>query len=132
MTWYSNQQGRLHFLGLCLASGILSSNNQDSVEAFTSSSNRVTSARIPTGVRSDGKFQRITTTTSQSVAVEEDLDAALDSLLGDAFKEAGEESHMEDSHPIPKNLLEEVSFFSNLRRVCRFLLIDIKALTKSN
>lgn len=47
--------------------------------------------------------------------VDEDLDAALDSLLGSAKDEAEDprdlesEAHMKDSHPIPPNLLEEVS-----------------------
>lgn len=47
--------------------------------------------------------------------VEEDLDAALDNLLGDAFLEAGDprdletEAHMKDSHPIPAALVEQVS-----------------------
>ena len=49
-----------------------------------------------------------------SAAVEEDLDAALDNILGDAFKEAKNPvdmqpgTHMKHSRPIPENLVEEV------------------------
>ena len=44
--------------------------------------------------------------------VEEDLDAALDDILGGAFKESnGVEpgTHIEGSHPMPKTLVEQVS-----------------------
>jgi len=53
-------------------------------------------------------------TSRSSAAVEEDLDAALDDILGDAFKEAKDPidmqpgTHMKHSRPISKNLVEEV------------------------
>lgn len=53
---------------------------------------------------------------TQGVApVGEDLDAALDSLLGTSFDEEEESFeagvHMKDSHPVPSALVEEVSQF---------------------
>ncbi len=53
---------------------------------------------------------------SQRVAqVDEDLDAALDNLLGDAMKDGQEkakEAHIKDSKPLPPKLLETVSRYS--------------------
>ena len=47
---------------------------------------------------------------ARDVAVEEDLDAALDNLLGDAVKEGKDsEHHMKDSKPVPPTLVETVS-----------------------
>ena len=49
--------------------------------------------------------------------------AAFFALLGDAFDEAEDprdlqvEEHMKDSHPIPRNLVEEVSRFYAVRWV---------------
>lgn len=53
-------------------------------------------------------------TTEVEATVEEDLDAALDDILGDAFKEARDYgvqpgTHIEGSKPMPKTLVEEVS-----------------------
>lgn len=44
----------------------------------------------------------------QATEVDEDLDAALDGLLGETFSEI-EGTHMEDSKPIPDALVETVS-----------------------
>ena len=109
MVQANQNERRLRFLSLCLACGIFSS-NRVSVQAFTSRNIQSISSttRIPTRTNNED-FLRIPT--QRGVAIEEDLDAALDSLLGDAFKDASEPSHMEDSHPIPRNLLEEVSCF---------------------
>ena len=56
-----------------------------------------------------------------ATAEDQELDSALEELLGEAFKDAenpavGEEGvpsrgHIEGSHPFPKNLVEKVSFF---------------------
>lgn len=46
---------------------------------------------------------------ARGVAVEEDLDAALDNLLGDAIKDAEGGEHMKDSRPVPPALVETVS-----------------------
>jgi hypothetical protein len=122
MNFHSFHQRSLQVLGLLLLSGMFSSKiaSRLVVRAFTSSRTRaITAARVPFSAN----YQQFRWKTTQGVAaVEEDLDAALDSLLGDAFKEAGEdsqassvieetgeESHIKDSHPIPKNLVEEVS-----------------------
>jgi hypothetical protein len=53
-------------------------------------------------------------TTEVEATVEEDLDAALDDILGDAFKQARDYgvqpgTHIEGSKPMPKTLVEEVS-----------------------
>jgi hypothetical protein len=52
-------------------------------------------------------------TTEVEATVEEELDAALDGILGDAFKEAeggvAPGTHMEGSKPMPKTLVEVVS-----------------------
>jgi hypothetical protein len=51
-----------------------------------------------------------------STAIEEDLDAALDDILGDAIQEAeypaGMQtgSHLPETHSIPQNLVEEVRY----------------------
>lgn len=56
-----------------------------------------------------------TFTTRAEASVEEDLDTALDDILGDAFTEADSNgavdtgTHIEGSHPIPKTLVEKVS-----------------------
>jgi hypothetical protein len=52
-------------------------------------------------------------TTQVEATVEEELDAALDGILADAFKDAGggvaPGTHMEGSKPMPKTLVEVVS-----------------------
>jgi hypothetical protein len=60
--------------------------------------------------------RRLYMSTSRVAAdVEEDLDAALDDILGEAMLEAEEPLnmskgvHMEDSRPMPKKLMEKVS-----------------------
>jgi hypothetical protein len=127
MILHSFHQRTLQLLGILLVSGMFSSKiaSRIAVRAFTSSRTRsLTAARLP-GCVNSAQFRWKST---QGVAViEEDLDAALDSLLGDAFKEAGDESHIRGSHPLPKNLLEEVSFCirleSSLREKSHILLL---------
>jgi hypothetical protein len=57
----------------------------------------------------------LSSSSRNSMAVDEDLDSALDSILGEAFEEAegGREpgTHIEGSRPIPKTLVEEVCMF---------------------
>jgi ATP-dependent RNA helicase DDX21 len=82
------------------------------VRAFTTTSNNgMVARRIAAG----SQFPQQRWLTSLGVApVEEDLDTALDSLLGDAFIEAEDpldlenEAHMKDSQPVPKKLVEEM------------------------
>ena len=69
----------------------------------------------PTRMGSPHQRHWLTTSTSHSVTnIEEDLDAALDSILGDALAQAEDprelklEEHMKGSKPIPKVLIEEV------------------------
>jgi hypothetical protein len=56
-------------------------------------------------------LHRTLTTSRSSAAVEEDLDAALEDILGEALKEAEEphmnqNGHMRDSKPMPRRLIE--------------------------
>ena len=58
--------------------------------------------------------QSFSSVTEIGASVEEDLDVALNDILGDTFAEAQSNgvdtgTHMKGSHPIPKALVEEVS-----------------------
>ena len=94
------------------------------VRAFTTTSSTKIHKGLTRGFPGAAGFSQQQRLLSQGVAsVDEDLDAALDSLLGDAFDEAEDprdlqvEEHMKDSHPIPRNLVEEVSRFYAVRWV---------------
>ena len=64
-----------------------------------------------------GNFRLFASGTSVQEEVDEDLDTALDGLFTDsgAF-EAGEKNHIKGSHPMPKVLVEKVSFILDSRR----------------
>ena len=85
------------------------------VRAFnTGNRARLVSQRIDSRYNSASPTRWLST--AGVARVDEDLDAALDTLLGSAFDEAEDprdlknEEHMKDSRPIPKNLVEEVSY----------------------
>jgi hypothetical protein len=78
------------------------------VRAFTTTSNNgMATRRIAVG----SQFPQQRWSSSHGVArVEEDLDTALDELLGDAFIEAEEPRNLEnEAQPVPKTVVEEVS-----------------------
>lgn len=84
------------------------------VRAFnTGGRTRLVSQRIDSRYKSAPPARWLST--AGVARVDEDLDTALDTLLGSAFDEAEgprdleNEQHMKDSHPVPKNLVEEVS-----------------------
>jgi hypothetical protein len=77
---------------------------------LSSSASSSTSLAFTTAPR---RFQF--SSTAKGVAGEIDLDEALDSILDEAFEEAGDprdlekEAHIKGSHPIPSALIVEVS-----------------------
>lgn len=76
------------------------------VRAFnTGSRTRLVTQRIDSRYPNPSRWL----TTAGVARVEEDLDAALDTLLGSAFDdEEKSKEHMKDSKPVPKSLVEEV------------------------
>lgn len=80
------------------------------VRAFTTSYTLPAARTLAT---TNNRFRFLTT--SGAASVEEDLDAALDTILGDAFlaadapKDLENEADMNDSHPVPEEVIEEVS-----------------------
>jgi hypothetical protein len=94
------------------------------VRAFTTSYTLPAARTLAT---TNNRFRFLTT--SGAASVEEDLDAALDTILGDAFlaadapKDLENEADMNDSHPVPEEVIEEVSSvnvneFMNCSVVC--------------
>ena len=78
--------------------------------AFATTSTVPTTDKVPSST-----FSRRFLSSAREVAGDVDLDEALDSILEDAFDEAGDpreldqEAHMKGSKPVPKALVEEVS-----------------------
>ena len=97
-----------HVMGICMLSAMFSGKFAPRVlvRAFISNSHGSHHGKRIVGGSPLTQSRHLT---SCHVAVEEDLDAALDNLLGDAFAESGEEVGGKDSHAISQSLVEEVS-----------------------
>lgn len=62
------------------------------------------------------RFKASVASDDSAATVEDDIDAVLDSVLGDVYKKADEVeefeddviNHMKGTHPVPSNLVEEV------------------------
>jgi hypothetical protein len=92
------------------------------VRAFSSSSSITTGRRTIGAAQRPFRFAQSFATRAEAT-VEEDLDAALDDILGDTIEEVESSSsngiaidatgtHIEGSHPIPKALVEKVRTLS--------------------
>jgi hypothetical protein len=115
---FVNSPGTVKLIGILMFSTMFSRRvaTRFMVRAFTTNSNGLAPTR---GVLAGSHIGQHRFLSVRGVAVEEDLDAALDDLLGDAFKDAEEpldlekpnenEAHMKDSHPVPAALVETVS-----------------------
>jgi hypothetical protein len=116
---FVNSPGTVKLIGILMFSTMFSRRvaTRFMVRAFTTNSNGLAPTR---GVTAGSHVRQHRFLSVRGVArVEEDLDAALDDLLGDAFKDTEEpldlekpkenEAHMKDSHPVPAPLGETVS-----------------------
>lgn len=85
------------------------------VQAFTTRSNGVASRSVFLGTNKNYLHRPFSSARGVAAEVDEDLDSALDSLLGDAIKGVEEkesnEPHMKDSKPVPSKLVETVSIY---------------------
>lgn len=85
------------------------------VQAFSTRSNGVVGRAGFLTASSNHIHRQFSSARGVAAEVDEDLDSALDSLLGDAIKSVeGRESrepHMKDSKPVPPKLVETVSLF---------------------
>ena len=84
------------------------------VRAFTTSYTLPAARTLATANVNVGGTSRVRfLSTTGAASVEEDLDAALDTILGDAFLAADDpidiKDEMNDSPPVSKELIEEVS-----------------------
>jgi hypothetical protein len=110
---FIKSQGILHLIGLLMISSTFSRRiaTRFLARAFTNTNGIATRHLGTNGNQFASQFRFLSSARDVAQVDVEDLDAALDNLLGDAFEEAEvrEEAHIKDSHPIPKNLVEEVS-----------------------
>ena len=105
---------RLFLFGMMMFSAMLSRRvaTRVLVQAFSTRSNGVTGRSVV--LATNNHIQRhFSSERRVATEVDEDLDSALDSLLGDAIKGGAEAesqaNHMEDSKPVPPKLTETVS-----------------------